>query len=104
MATLNTPAGDGGLRVNVDAYGSFGSRVGADTSDAFYDPVDEIDEAGTMFDSGVAFRLAGEPTRTFLTTGSIGSSGGLNDPGFLEETPTNADSTFTIDNLNFTQY
>jgi hypothetical protein len=102
MATLNTPAGDGGLRVNLDAYGSFGSRVGGSTSDAFYDPVDEIDEAGTMFDSGVAFRLAGEPTRSFLTTGSIGGSGGLNDPGFLQETATNADSTFTIGNLNFT--
>lgn len=101
LSSLNTSAGDGSLRVNIDAYGSFGSLVEGDTSDAFYDPVDEIDEAGTMFESGVAFRFAGGPSRTFLTTGFIGDSGGLNNPGFLQKSTTNADSIFTIDSLNF---
>ncbi|MEB3343809.1 Calx-beta domain-containing protein [Okeania sp.] len=105
-ATLNTPAGDGGLKVSVDAYGSFGQNVGGSTSDAFYDPIGDVGVAGTMFESGVAFRLTGETTRTFLTTGSIDdqnaeSAEGLNNPGFLQANAANADSTFTIGDLNF---
>ena len=83
MATLNTPFGNGGLRVDVDAYGSFGSLVGGKTSDAFYNPVNELGEAGTVYHSGIAFRFTGEPTRTFLTTGIIDDSGPLEDPGGL---------------------
>lgn len=98
MANLLTPAGDGSVRVNVDAFGAFGSAVGStDTSDAFYDPVGEQGEAGTTFESGVAIRIGNEGTRTFLNTGS----GGLENPGFITESLQNATSAFTFANLNF---
>ena len=55
MALLTTGTGDGSLRVEVDPFGAYGSAVRAEESgDAFYDPVGDIDIAGTTFDSGIA--------------------------------------------------
>ncbi|MGK7904275.1 MAG: Ig-like domain-containing protein, partial [Hormoscilla sp.] len=105
---LATPAGDGGLRLEVDAFGAFGSSVGT-TSDAFYDPIGNIGEAGTTFQSGVAIRVGQQVQRTFLTTGNIEGSGNLEDPGFVEVIPTDnsgisnrAISTFSFSGLDFT--
>ncbi|NES99667.1 MAG: DUF4114 domain-containing protein [Sphaerospermopsis sp. SIO1G1] len=101
MANLLTPAGDGSVRVELDAFGAFGSSVGLSSTDAFYDPVGEQEEAGTTFESGVAIRIGNEGTRTFLTTGDIGSSGGLENPGFITESLQNATSAFSFGSLNF---
>jgi hypothetical protein len=51
--------------------------VGDDSTDAIYDPAGAGTPAGTTFESGVAIRFGGAGTREFLTSGSIGGSGGL---------------------------
>ena len=101
MASLRTSAGDGGLRVELDAFGAFGSSVGSDATNAFYNPIGDIEESGTTFESGVAIRVGSQGTRTFLTSGSIGGSGSLTNPGFTEESQQSATSTFGFANLNF---
>jgi len=102
MATLTRGSGDGSLTVGVDAFGSFGLSIGAQATDATYDPLGSIAAATTMYESGVAFKLSAAVGRTFLTTGDIGGSGNLADPGFTgAPTSTNAASTFSIGGLNF---
>ncbi|MEG4959356.1 MULTISPECIES: DUF4347 domain-containing protein, partial [unclassified Microcoleus] len=102
LATLNTAPGDGGLTVGVDEYGSFGSAVGGNggASNANYDPIGAAVSAGTTFQSGVAIRVGGTGGYTFLTTGSIGNTGGLN-PTTINSTPTSTQSTFNFGGLNF---
>ncbi|MDJ0531103.1 MAG: Ig-like domain-containing protein [Xenococcaceae cyanobacterium MO_207.B15] len=98
FATLSTPAGDGGLSVTVDAFGAFGSDA---TGDAFYDPVGNIDQAGTTFESAVAIRVGDTGSRTFLSAVDIGGSGNLINPDFTATTPSNAESTFSFLGLDF---
>ena len=104
MTLLTTGSGDGSLRVEVDAFGAFGLDVGLETSDAFYDPIGELTEAGTTFESGIAFRLGNEGERTFLTTGDIGdinSSGSLTEFDLGTTTDTSVASTFNYEGLDF---
>ncbi len=100
-ATLATAAGDGGVRVKLDAFGSFGSSAGSLVSNAFYNPVGSLGESGTTFESGVAIRFGGTGSRTFLSTGDIGGSGNLTPVLFSSANPTSAESTFTFNGLNF---
>jgi hypothetical protein len=99
-ATIGTRAGDGGVTVQVDAYGAYGYRPfgngAGGAGDAMYDPVGSVGPSSTTWESGVYLRMP--PSSTFLTIGSIGSgrpTGGLPDPGFLSTTPTTAQSAFT---------
>ncbi len=103
MVQLNTTAGDGGLRVELDGFGSFGSNIGNNVSDAFYDPIGEQTEAGTTFESAVAIRVGSQIRRTFLTTGNIAEVSNLIIPFFDSRTTntTTANSTFTVRNLDF---
>ncbi|MEG5035680.1 DUF4347 domain-containing protein, partial [Microcoleus sp. AT3-D2] len=103
LPTLNTAAGDGGLTVGVDAFGSFGSAVGGTggASGANYDPLGPSAAASTTFQSGVAMRVGGTGGYTFLTTGSIGNTGGLNPVFNPNATATTATSTFNFGGLNF---
>jgi Repeat of unknown function (DUF5648) len=97
MVTLNTAPGDGGLNVGVDAFGVFGSNAGGtETSDAFYDPLGEIGESGTVFKSSLAINILNDdvPERTFLAEGN------LETPAFSNTTATTANSTFTFSSLN----
>ena len=95
MVDIRTPSGDGGVSLGVDAFGSFGSAVGGEgTSNAIYDPVGSEAEAGTVYESLIAFRLAGEENRSFLDT--VGSN-----PVIADSTETTVDSSFTIGNLSF---
>lgn len=73
MVSLRTAAGDGGLRVELDGFGAFGSDIGSDATNAFYDPTGDIEESGTTYESGIAIRVGSQGSRTFLTSGSIGS-------------------------------
>ncbi len=93
MATLNTPNGDGGLRVTVNEFGGFGSSSSGG-SNAFYNPLGERGEAGTVFNSGVAIRFGQERNRQFLTD--------LQGAQFTQQNSTSADSTFRFRDLNFT--
>jgi RHS repeat-associated protein len=95
MATLSTPVGDGSLRVAVDEFGTFGS-TSFNGSNAFYDPIGELGEAGTVFYSGVAIGFGDETSRAFLTPFLSGYS-----DRFTQETPTNADSLFQVRDLSF---
>ena len=98
MVTLNTSPGDGGLNVGVDAFGAFGSSAGGiETSDAVYNPLGEIEESGTVFQSFIAIGINNDdsPARTFL------SSSNLEAPEFSNVTGTNVDSTFDFSGLNF---
>lgn len=102
MAQLTTGTGDGGLRVEVDEFGAFGSAVGSqETGNAFYDPVGDIEEAGTVFESGVALRVGDTGERTFLTSGAIGTSGNLLGSGFDRTDETNLSSSFSVEGLDF---
>ena len=95
MVNINTTPGDGGVRVGVDAFGEYGSAVFNDgTSDAFYDPIGIEAEAGTVYESLIAFRFIEEETRSFLS--ELGTN-----PVVAESTDTSVSSSFNIDNLNF---
>ena len=102
LPTLNTVPGDGGVTVGVDAFGSFGRAVGGSggASSANYDPIGLLPANSTTFQSGVAMRVGGTGGYTFLTTGSIGNTGGLN-PSITNSTSTSAQSTFNFSGLNF---
>jgi len=95
---------DGQVTVGVDGYGAFGSSVGANSTNATYNPVGAVPPtAGTVFESGVAIRIgtAAGGARTFLTSGSIGSSGvGPGNP-VVAGTPLSGVSGFTFGGLSF---
>lgn len=98
MADLSTRAGNGGLNVGVDALGAFGSSVGGTgTSDALYDPLGEIDQAGTVFQSYVSIGINNDdaPARTRLSSVNIA------DAEFSTETNTRAVSSFNVSGLDF---
>lgn len=97
LSFLSSGDGDGSLSVTVDGYGSFGSSVEESLTDAIYDPVGESGPAGTTFESGVAIGLPGMSGRNFLSIGSIGSSGGLQNI----ETVTNGLLTSTTSSFSF---
>ena len=98
---LTIGSGDASLTVGVDGFGAFGSVVGTDSSDAVYDPVGAKPSAGTVFESGIALAFTGDATRQFLTSGSIGASGGLTNPTITGNSAT-ASSSFTVGVLSFT--
>jgi len=101
LHALSTGIGDGSLTVGVDGYGSFGSAVGGvETDIASYDPIGSLAAASTTFESGVAIRFGSTGTRQFLTSGSIGSSGGLPSVS-ITGSGTIATSTFTLGGLSF---
>ena len=93
---LSNGTGDGSLTVGVDGFGSFGSSVGGETSNAIYDPIGSIGAAGTTFESGLF--LSGPPT--WLTSGSIGGSASLLNPEITGDS-TSANSSFTQGALSF---
>jgi len=101
VVQLTTGAGDGGLRVDVDLFGAFGTAVGLDSGDAFYDPVGPVDESGTTFESAVAFRTGSSGDRVFLTEGSIGASSPNVPATLIAATDTSVESSFRLDNLDF---
>lgn len=101
---LTNGAGDGQISVGVDGFGAFGSSVGGNSTDAFFNPVGVTPPtAGTVFESGVAIRVGAGTTgaRTFLTSGDIGGSGSLVNP-VVSGSATSATSTFTFSGLSFT--
>lgn len=99
LHALSTGSGDGSLNVDLDGYGSFGSVV-LPSGDAIYDPIGTIGAASTTFESGVAIRLGNSGPRQFLTSGFIGSSGGLAAPP-ISGSSTTATSSFAFGSLNF---
>jgi hypothetical protein len=94
---LGNGTGDGTLTVGVDGFGSFGSSIGENASDAIYDPVGSIDAAGTVFESGL-FISGGPPA--WLTSGDIGSTDTFPNPVITGDA-TNAQSSFTHGFLQF---
>lgn len=98
---LTNAPGDGSLRVGVDGYGAFGSSVGADSSNAVFDPVGATPPAaGTSFESALAIRFGTTGTRQFLTSGDIGGSGGLT-ASAVSGTALSGSSSFSFGGLNF---
>jgi uncharacterized repeat protein (TIGR01451 family) len=65
MTQLNTAPGDGGLRLDVNDVGSFGSAVGGG-GDAYYNPIGISLEDQTTFKSQVAIKVIGEDKRSFF--------------------------------------
>jgi len=96
---LTNAPGDGTVTVGVDGYGSFGSSVNADTTDAVYDPVGPIGTAGTTFESGIALRVGGAGARTFLSPGISG--GGVGPNPTVTGTATSGSSSFATSGLSF---
>ncbi|MBL9137079.1 MAG: hypothetical protein JNK85_14500 [Verrucomicrobiales bacterium] len=97
---LTNGPGDGTVSVGVDGYASFGSSVGSQTTDAFYDAVGPIGTSATSFESAVAIRFNNTGPRQFLTTGDIGGSGGLGLIPVLGSA-TSGSSSFSYNGLNF---
>jgi hypothetical protein len=81
---IATGNGDGQVSITVDGFGAFGSDVFASDADAIYNPVGSIGAGGTTFESGIALRVGDTGARQFLTSGSIGSSGGLVNPAITQ--------------------
>ena len=100
---LDNGPGDGTLMVGVDGFGAFGLAIGTDSTNAFYDPVGAAGPTDTTFESGIAIRTIDLTTgaRSFLTSGTIGSSGGLTNPT-VSGTSTSGSSTFSDSGLSFT--
>lgn len=100
--TLTNAPGDGTVSVGVDGYGAYGSSVGADSSNAIYTPVGGVPPtAGTTFESGVAIRFGAAGPRSFLTSGLIGSTGGLASVAVVGSTTTGT-SSFSVGGLSIT--
>jgi Domain of unknown function (DUF4114) len=100
MATkiLNTAAGDGELKVEIDELGNFGSAVSSG-GEAFYDPLGAKTSASTTFRSYVALGIIG-------SNGTTGARTELNPSASPNEVFTNANSntansTFTVGGLQF---
>ncbi|HBY80779.1 MAG TPA: hypothetical protein DEG47_28065, partial [Cyanobacteria bacterium UBA11148] len=109
-AILATAPGDGGVRVALDAFGSFGSTTGSAitdpdleeySDDAFYDPLGAGEESGTIYASAVAIRIGDTGLRQYLSFYDIGNEDGLTGAVFTAISPTSAQSTFTYNGLNF---
>ncbi len=86
------------MTIGTDGFGAFGSSVGTDATNAFYDPTGVGGVAGTVFESGVAIGFGGP--RTFLTSGDIGGSGGLANPA-TAGTLLSGMSSFSFGGLEF---
>ena len=100
--TLSTGSGEGDFTVGVDLYGAFGSSVnGADTTDALFNPVGDLPESGTVFESAVGVSFAN--IRAFLNSGEMFTGGvAISDPTLVAAESVagqRAVSTFTIPNL-----
>jgi len=100
LHSMSTGPGDGGLTIDVDGYGAFGSAVSGSAGLAVYDPVGSIAAASTTFESGLAIRFGGAGTRQFLTAGFINGSGGLSDPA-VTGTSAFGTSSFSSGGLSF---
>lgn len=98
---LTNGSADGQLSVGVDGYGSFGSSIGSNATNATYNPVGPGAAAGTSFESGVAIRFGSTGTRTFLSSGDIGGSGNLANPT-VTGTALTGTSSFSFGGLSFT--
>lgn len=98
LYALSTGTGDGSLNIEVDGFGAFGSVVGSTAGPATYDPIGAINASSTTFESGVAVRFGNSGPRQFLTSGFIGSSGGLPEPTPTGST-TSAVSNFSTGSL-----
>ncbi len=96
LANLTTGTGDGSVTLGVDAFGSFGLDIDSpESSDPQYDPVGAQLGVGTTFRSQVAIRSGSNVPRTFLNDALIVN------PIITNPTPTTAQSTFSVDGLNF---
>ena len=99
---LTTGTEEGTLTVGVDGYGAFGGFVGADSTNAVFDPIGN--PAGdTTVHSGVAIRttdINNNIVTTFLTSGNIFGSGVPPNPA-VGGTPTVGTSSFTHLGLEF---
>ncbi|MEO1095002.1 MAG: pre-peptidase C-terminal domain-containing protein [Cyanobacteria bacterium J06638_28] len=107
-ALLSTAPGDGGVRVALDAYGSFGSTTGEAFDDpedygddAFYDPLGSQEEAGTIFASALAFRIGDEGARRYLSFEEIDDLSGFAGAAFTAVSATSAQSEFSFSGLEF---
>jgi Cadherin-like domain/Calx-beta domain/RTX calcium-binding nonapeptide repeat (4 copies) len=95
---LSTASGDGGLEVQVDEFGQFGSsNVGGQS--AFYDPLGAQTQASTTFESFVALGIIG-------TSGSIAARTVLSpfsgtNTVLTSASSTTANSAFTVGGLEF---
>jgi hypothetical protein len=98
--TLTNGSGDGQVSLGVDGFGSFGSSVGTNTTNATYNPVGAGSPAGTTFESGVAARIGGSGAFGFLSSGDIGGSGNLVNPS-VAGSSTSASSAFSVLGLSF---
>jgi hypothetical protein len=94
---LSNGPGDGSVTIGVDGFGSFGSSIGPDASNAEYDPVGDIGSSGTSFESAV-FLSGGPPT--WLTSGGLEGPGGLPNPAITGDA-THATSSFVHGSLSF---
>jgi len=89
-ATLTNGTGDGKVTVGVSGAGAFGSAAGADTSNAFFDPVGPTAQGATTYESYVYFGFGG--VRSNLST--VAST-------ITAQTATSLTSNFTSSGLSF---
>ena len=99
VTSLISPGGnetvDGGLRVNVDAYGAFGDNA-YPADNAWFNPVGALSAAGTTYESGVY--IGGAATGNgFMAEGDLAN---LSPIGFDSVTTTSAVSHFTRGNFS----
>lgn len=96
---LNSPGGGsnvaGGLSINVDAYGAFGSYA-APAGDAFYNPGGMLNAAGTTYESAIFLRANG--FSGYLAEGAIGGQPSV---AFSQTGGSLARSSFSRDGLAF---
>jgi hypothetical protein len=95
---LSTASGDGGLEVQVDEFGQFGSyNVGGQS--AFYDPLGAQTQASTTYESFVALGII-DPSGTIAARDVLSSFSGTNTV-LTSASGTTANSAFTVGGLEF---
>jgi VCBS repeat-containing protein len=95
---LSTASGDGGLAVQVNEFGQFGSsNVGGQS--AFYDPLGAKTQASTTYESFVALGII-DPSGTIAARNVLSSFSGTNTV-LTSASGTTANSAFTVGGLEF---
>ncbi len=101
LHTLTTGLGDGGVTLQVDSFGVFGSGAFNVSSVASYDPVGVTNPAPAVFESFVAFRTTNVGTRQPIGDPSFSSGppNGATLDTAVSGTTSRATSRFRIGNL-----
>lgn len=96
VLTTGSASVDANLTIAVDGYGAYGTAAGSESGSADYNPIGTIGSASTTFLSYMSMRIGSTGSRQELSARGISSQNPV-----VTGTPTQGDSSFTINGLAF---